>query len=70
MSTLELTVDGMTCGGCTSRLKRLLEGAEGVKSTHIVLDTGQVSVDFDASRIGVDAIESVISDAGFTVRAA
>jgi len=70
MSNIELTVDGMKCGGCSGRLKRVLEGTDGVKSTDIVLETKKVSVDFDEGSIGVDAIKGVIADAGFTVMAA
>ncbi len=70
MRNIELKVDGMTCGGCSGRLKRVLEGTDGVKSTDIVLDTKQVTVDYDEASIGIDAIKSVISDAGFTVMAA
>lgn len=70
MSNIELTVDGMKCGGCSGRLKRVLEETDGVKSTDIVLETKKVSVDFDDGSIGVDAIKGVITDAGFTVMAA
>lgn len=70
MSNIELTVDGMKCGGCSGRLKRVLEETDGVKSTDIVLETKKVSVDFDEASIGIDAIKGVISDAGFTVMAA
>ncbi len=70
MSNIELKVDGMKCGGCSGRLKRVLEATDGVKSTEIVLETKQVTVDYDDASIGVDAIKSVIEDAGFTVMAA
>ncbi|MBP6797850.1 MAG: heavy-metal-associated domain-containing protein [Luteimonas sp.] len=70
MSNIELKVDGMKCGGCSGRLKRVLEATDGVKSTEIVLETKQVTVDYDDANIGVDAIKSVIEDAGFTVMAA
>ncbi|MDQ1118037.1 MULTISPECIES: heavy-metal-associated domain-containing protein [Pseudoxanthomonas] len=67
---IELTVDGMKCGGCSGRLKRVLEGTDGVQATQIVLETKQVAVDFDEAGIDVDAIKHVITDAGFTVLAA
>ncbi|MFT3756740.1 MAG: heavy-metal-associated domain-containing protein [Pseudoxanthomonas sp.] len=70
MSNIELKVDGMKCGGCSGRLKRVLEGTDGVNSTDIVLDTKQVTVDYDEASINVDAIKGVIADAGFTVMAA
>lgn len=70
MDTLELTVDGMTCGGCSSRLKRVLEGADGVQAANVVLETKQVSVGYDAGRIDSAAIKQLVADAGFSVVAA
>lgn len=70
MSAIQLTVDGMKCGGCSGRLKRVLEEKNGVHSTDIVLETKQVSVDFEPAMIDRGAIEAAITDAGFTVLAA
>lgn len=70
MSAVQLTVDGMKCGGCSSRLKRVLEAADGVTSADIELETKQVAVDFDEAMTGRDAIETIITDAGFAVLAA
>lgn len=70
MSNIELKVDGMKCGGCSGRLKRVLEATDGVRSTDIVLETKQVTVDYDVASIDADGIRSVIEDAGFTLLAA
>jgi len=67
MTTLELNVDGMSCSGCSGRLKRLLEANDGVQSAEIVLETKHVTVEYDEASIDVGAIHSTISDAGFTV---
>lgn len=69
MSHIQLTVEGMTCTGCSNRLKRVLEGEDGVQSADVVLETKQVSVDFDGAVIDRAAIETAIADAGFTVAA-
>jgi len=68
MNRIELDVGGMTCGGCSSRLKRVLEATAGVKAAEVVLETGRVTVDYVAADTGVDAIRTAIEDAGFTVR--
>lgn len=70
MSQIELKVDGMKCGGCSGRLKRLLDGTDGVNNTDIVLETKQVSVSYEEGAIDVPAIKTLIEDAGFTVLAA
>ncbi|EGD60670.1 hypothetical protein Y88_1751 [Novosphingobium nitrogenifigens DSM 19370] len=69
MSHIQLTVEGMTCTGCSNRLKRVLEGEDGVQSADVVLETKQVSVDFDSAVIDRAAIETAIADAGFSVAA-
>lgn len=67
MHHLQLTVQGMTCGGCAARLKRVLEASAGVAAAQIVLDGGRVDVDYDDARIDPAAIERAIVDAGFGV---
>ena len=68
MSRIEMKVEGMTCDGCTHRLKRILEGAQGVASARVVLQGGQVVVDYDAASIDAQAIQGLVEDAGFNVR--
>jgi copper chaperone len=70
MSQIELKVDGMKCGGCSGRLKRVLDGTDGVNNTDIVLETKQVSVSYEAAAINESSIKTIIEDAGFTVMAA
>lgn len=70
MTAVQLTVEGMTCGGCSSRLKRVLEGQEGIRTADVVLDTRQVSVDYDDTVIDATTIENAIADAGFSVASA
>ncbi|MEB1530160.1 heavy-metal-associated domain-containing protein [Xanthomonas sp. WHRI 7945] len=69
MHHLQLTVQGMTCGGCAARLKRVLEASAGVAAAQIVLDGGRVDVDYDDARIDAAAIERAIVEAGFGVAA-
>jgi len=65
MSTLNLTVRGMTCNNCTTRLKRVLDTVDGIIATDIVLETGQLRVEHDD--VGPDEIKAAITDAGFSV---
>lgn len=70
MSTLELTVEGMHCGGCSGRLKRALESTEGVVHADVVLETKRVTVEFDQARIQADALRERVRASGFSVAAA
>ncbi|AKK69011.1 heavy-metal-associated domain-containing protein [Xanthomonas translucens] len=67
MQHIQLTVHGMTCGGCAARLQRVLQASAGVAAALVVLDGGRVEVEYDAARIDAAAIERVIADAGFGV---
>jgi len=67
MQHIELKVDGMMCNGCSGRLQRVLKATDGVCAANVVLDTRQVTVEYDAGKIGLGAIHEVIADAGFSV---
>lgn len=65
--TLDFKVDGMSCGGCSSRLeKSLMEipGVEQVKASH---ETGAVTVALSGASVPRSAIETVIEETGFDV---
>ncbi|MHC1479502.1 heavy-metal-associated domain-containing protein [Frateuria aurantia] len=68
MTHLELHVDGMTCGGCSGRLNRVLRGREGIAGAEADHVGNRVSVDFDPTRIDAAQIRQAISDAGFVVK--
>jgi len=67
MPHIELTINGMTCTGCSSRLQRVLEQTDGIRAASVALETKQASIDYDPAKIGLDAIRSVITDAGFSI---
>ncbi|KLD77952.1 heavy-metal-associated domain-containing protein [Xanthomonas hyacinthi] len=67
MRHLQLTVQGMTCGGCSARLQRVLQACAGVAAAQVVLDGGRVDVEYDDARIDAAAIERAIVEAGFGV---
>lgn len=69
MRQLHLTVQGMTCGGCSARLQRVLQASAGVAAVQVVLDGGRVDVEYDDTRIDAAAIERAIVEAGFGVTA-
>ncbi|MSP28473.1 MAG: copper chaperone [Methylococcales bacterium] len=62
-----LTVTGMKCGGCESNVKGKLLAVEGVSSVTPSFQTNEVTVEFDGDKVNLDAINSVITQAGFTV---
>ncbi len=55
-------VEGMTCGGCASRLERVLLATEGVTSASVSLEDKQVVV---VGPIDPEAIAAAVEQAGF-----
>jgi Copper chaperone len=69
MRHLDLVVHGMTCGGCTARLQRVLQASAGIATAEVVLEGGRVGVEYDDARTDPAAIARAIADAGFQVAA-
>ena len=67
--THELTITGMTCGGCVKSIANALATYDGIGDTDADLDAGTLSVEFDSTLIQRHAIERAITDAGFEVPA-
>jgi len=61
---MDFKVEGMTCGGCVSRLEGVLRGVEGVEDALVTLEPGRARVQ---GSVAPDRIESAIRDAGFSI---
>jgi len=59
-------IGGMTCGGCSGRVTRVLEATQGVHSVSISHEDGAGVVTSDA-RLTWDELADVIRSTGFTV---
>jgi len=67
MPRIELTINGMTCTGCSTRLQRILQASDGIRTASVTLDTQQASIEYDAAQIDRETIHSIITDAGFSI---
>lgn len=67
MNEIQLSVTGMTCGGCVSSVQRVLTALPGVQSAEVSLTAGQAHVAYDPTRIDRAALVQAIVDAGFGV---
>jgi copper chaperone CopZ len=66
--THELTITGMTCGGCSNRVLRVLQSTPGVVSAEISHETDSgVIVTTDA--LTTDDVVAVVASTGFGVTA-
>jgi copper chaperone len=69
MATININVEGMSCGGCEKSIRNALlehDGVNEVKASHA---TGIVEIDFDAAKIAQSQLEQAIAAAGFDVAA-
>jgi copper chaperone len=69
MKTIELKVDGMTCGGCVKSIQNALNEQDGINEATADLDSATVKVAFDPAAIEEGAIKAAIEAAGFDVAA-
>lgn len=60
-------VNGMTCNHCKMSVENALKRLDGVNSAEVSLENKNVTVEFDNSKIGLDALKEAIDDTGFDV---
>ena len=63
--SVELKVDGMTCGGCVKRLTTKLETVTGVEVVEVTLEPGKAAV--YGADLNRDLLKNAIREAGFSV---
>lgn len=59
---VELTVDGMTCGGCANRLRRALLAEPGVADSEVDHEAGRAVV---RGTVGVPRLRDIVRETGF-----
>lgn len=64
---IEISVVGMTCGGCVKSVERALSNHTGVTTAKASLQDKHVSVEFDVAAVNRAQLEQTIRKAGFTV---
>ena len=65
--TIELSVDGMTCGHCVMSVSEELSEIPGVKNVDVILNSGGISKVTVLTDIPLDdaALSDAVSEAGF-----
>lgn len=64
MSTVTVTVTGMTCGHCVSSVREEVGNIPGVTAVDVDLASGKVTIDSEG-QIAADAIKSAVEGAGY-----
>ena len=67
--TIELSVDGMTCGHCVMSVSEELREVPGVKNVEVLLNSGATSKVTVLTDTPLDdaALSDAVSEAGFTL---
>ena len=63
--TCDITVSGMTCAACSSRIQRTLEKTPGVEEAAVNLMTGTATVAFDPAAVSPSTLVDVIRETGY-----
>ncbi len=62
-----MAIEGMTCASCVRRVENALAHTEGVSTAAVNLATEAATVQFDPSRVSLDTLQKVVTDAGYGV---
>ncbi|RMZ77529.1 hypothetical protein DV737_g4313, partial [Chaetothyriales sp. CBS 132003] len=68
LMTTTVSIDGMTCGACTSAIERAFKGVDGVVRFNISLLAGRAVISHDPARLSANSIVSTVDDAGFDAK--
>ncbi len=66
MKTLNMTVDGMMCSGCSARLQRAMEALPQVESCRANHEDKSVVLELK-EEMSNEAVSQALDEAGFTV---
>jgi copper chaperone len=67
MQIKHLTVSGMSCAGCVTRLTEALKAIPGVGGVEIALSTGKVDVSYDERLTQPGQINAAVENSGYSV---
>ena len=62
---ISVKIAGMSCQHCVMRVKKAIEGLNGVTSLEVAV--GQADITFDETKIRKEDIETAIAGAGYKV---
>ena len=63
MSTLKLTIDGMSCGHCLNRVQQALGTIPGIQLTSVQI--GRATIEYDPATHDPDAIAQAVTKSGY-----
>lgn len=65
--TLDLKVEGMSCGHCKASVEKAVTAVEGVAQVDVDLAGKKVSISYAPGKTNPDALKKAITDQGYQV---
>ena len=70
VETASISVEGMRCGACCTKVETALASQNGVKTVSVNLETKLATVEFYPAKVAKSELVQAVSDAGFAVNEA
>ena len=70
VETASISVEGMRCGACCTKVETALAGQNGVKTVSVDLETKFATVEYYPAKVAKTELVKAVSDAGFAVNEA
>ena len=67
MTQKTLSVPDISCGHCKSSIEGAVNPLDGVSKAEVSIDSRNVDIDYDPSKIELSSIINAISDQGYEV---
>ncbi|WP_054708499.1 copper chaperone CopZ [Bacillus sp. JCM 19041] len=68
MENATIQVTGMSCGHCVASIEKALSALSGVGEVNVSLEKNEVTVSYDQTKLGLDAIKEEIEDQGYDAK--
>jgi copper chaperone len=65
MTNKTYKVNGMSCMHCVKHVKEAIEDLDGVKSCVVSLEKGNMAVEYDETKTGLEAMKEALEEAGY-----
>ena len=70
VETASISVEGMRCGACCTKVETALASQNGVRTVSVNLETKFATVEFYPAKVAKSELVQAVSDAGFAVNEA
>ena len=70
VETASISVEGMRCGACCTKVETALASQNGVRTVSVNLETKFATVEFYPAKVAKSELVQAVSDAGFVVNEA